>query len=196
MFNLEELPYRKDALSPYMSEETIKLHYGKHHQGYVTNLNKLISGTEFEKQGLEEIIKNTYRKPEYQGIFNNAAQHYNHQIFWSNMSPEASDREISSKVLAMIERDFSSLSNLEAQFKQAALGQFGSGWAWLVLGDKGLSIMATQNAENPLVHNLKPLLALDVWEHSYYLDYQNRRADFVDAYLKNLINWKFVDSNL
>lgn len=196
MFTLEKLPYEMSALAPYMSEETLKFHHGKHHQGYVDNLNKLISGTEFEGQDLEAIVKNTYNKPEYQKIFNNAAQNYNHQIFWNNMSPDESDRNISERLAEMIDRDFGSLDNFQTKFKEEALAQFGSGWAWLVLGEDGLSVMRTPNAENPLPHNLKPLLALDVWEHSYYLDYQNRRADFVDAFLKNLVNWKFADSRL
>lgn len=196
MFNLEKLPYSIDSLAPYMSQETLSFHYGKHHQAYVDNLNKLIAGTEFEKQSLEEIIVNTYQKPEHQKIFNNAAQNYNHQIFWNNMSPKEEDRVISENLQAMIDRDFGSLDNFYSKFKEEALAQFGSGWVWLVLGDNGLSVIKTSNAVNPLPLNLKPLLALDVWEHSYYLDYQNRRGDFVDAYLKNLINWNFADSKL
>lgn len=196
MFNLEKLPYDLDALAPYMSFDTLKFHYGKHHQAYVDNLNKLIAGTEFENQSLEEIINNTYNKEEYQNIFNNAAQNYNHQIFWKNMSPNENDRVISENLMQMINRDFGSLDNFYSKFKQEAMAQFGSGWAWLVKSEEGLLVMRTKNAENPLPLNLKPLLALDVWEHSYYLDYQNRRADFVDAYLKNLVNWSFVDSIL
>ena len=145
---------------------------------------------------LEDIVINTYNKPEFQKIFNNAGQTYNHEIFWQSLSPNKEDREISGRLVERINRDFGSLDDFYDIFKESAISQFGSGWVWLVQGEKELAIIKTGNANNPLPLNLKPIIALDVWEHSYYLDYQNRRADFVEAYLKKMVNWKFADSNL
>ncbi|HZJ41809.1 MAG TPA: superoxide dismutase [Patescibacteria group bacterium] len=196
MFTLEALPYKENSFEPYMSEQTLRLHHGKHHQGYVDNLNKLIEDTEFAGLGLKEIIIKTYNKPEYQKIFNNAGQTYNHNIFWQSLNSDSKDREMSSLLLEKIQSSFGSLDDFYNSFKKSATSQFGSGWVWLVQGKNGLEIVNTSNANNPLPLNLKPLIVLDVWEHAYYLDYQNRRLDFVEAYLKQMVNWKFAEGNL
>jgi len=195
MFNLKELPFSKNALEPHISEKTLEFHYGKHHQAYVDNLNKLIASSGLEKLTLEEIIINTATNPGQIAIFNNAAQVYNHDFFWQSLSVNPEEQKMSDFLQDLINQDFGSLDNFYAEFKAAALSQFGSGWAWLVKGESGLKILKTANADNPLVHGLKPLMTVDVWEHAYYLDYQNRRADFVDTCLK-LINWRFVEHNL
>jgi len=197
MFTLPLLPYEKTALEPHMSVKTLEFHYGKHHQAYIDNLNKLAAGTEFEKETLESIIKKTANNPEQAGVFNNAAQAYNHDFFWKGLKPAASEiAEPAAELLAAINKNFGSLGNFYGEFKTAALGVFGSGWVWLVKDGEALKVMKTANADTPLAHNLKPLWALDVWEHSYYLDYQNRRADYIETVLRNLINWKFVAANL
>ena len=190
MFTLSPLPFEKSALEPYLSEKTLNFHHGKHHQTYVDNLNKLISGTKFENMSLEEIIKQSALNPEYTAIFNNAAQVFNHNFFWSCLSKEG-NKKPNTELLKKIESTFGSYENFEKEFKQAAVSQFGSGWAWLAQDTDGnLKITKTANADTPLAHGLKPLMTIDVWEHAYYLDYQNRRADFVDTFLKYLINWK------
>lgn len=190
MFKLPPLNYELDALEPYISKRTMEFHYFKHHQTYIDNLNKLIAGTEFENMALPAIIKETAGKPEYQAIFNNAAQTWNHTFFWNSMRPNGGGKPFGS-LLDEISESFGSYENFRKEFKEAATGQFGSGWAWLVRKDDGkLGIMKTSNADNPMAHGLEALLTLDVWEHAYYLDYQNRRADFVDAFLDHLINWK------
>lgn len=187
-FELPPLPYEKNALEPFISATTMEYHYGKHHQTYVDNLNKLIKGTRFESMSLENIIRETAGKPEYAGIFNNAAQNWNHTFFWQSISPEQSRPE--GEILKKIEKDFGSYEKFKEEFKNAALTQFGSGWAWLAEDGDKLVVLKTSNADTPLAHGLKPLLTLDVWEHAYYLDYQNRRAAFIDAYLDKLANWK------
>jgi Fe-Mn family superoxide dismutase len=196
MFTLIALPYDKAALEPHISARTMEFHYGKHHQAYVDNLNKLVAGTDLEKESLESIIMKTAGKLEQAAIFNNAAQNFNHNVFWSCLRPAATKMEPSEKVLAAISTAFGSLDNFYAEFKTAAVGQFGSGWVWLATDGQKLQVMKTANADNPLTHKARPLFALDVWEHSYYLDYQNRRGDFVDAVLKNLINWDYIATNL
>ena len=196
MFTLKALPFEENSFGPYMSEQTLRLHHGKHHQGYIDNLNKLIEDTEFAGLGLKEIIIKTYNKPEYQKIFNNAGQTYNHNIFWQSLNSDSKDREMSSLLLEKIQSSFGSLDDFYNMFKKSATSQFGSGWIWLVKGKNGLEIVNTSNANNPLPLNLKPLIVLDVWEHAYYLDYQNRRLDFVEAYLKQMVNWKFAEGNL
>ena len=187
MFTLPDLPYELNALEPFISIRTMEFHYKKHHQAYIDNLNKLITGTEFENMPLEEIIKKTADKPAYAAIFNNAAQAWNHTFFWHSMSPSGGhidDSEINDKII----RDFGSFENFKAEFKQASTSLFGSGWVWLVEEkDKTLKIIKTSNADTPIAHKLKPLSTCDVWEHAYYLDYQNRRADFVEAFLDNLM---------
>jgi len=196
MFTLITLPFAKDALEPHISARTMEFHYGKHHQAYVDNLNKLVAGTDLEKETLESIIMKTAGKPEQAAIFNNAAQDFNHNVFWSCLKPVSLKMAPSTAVLTAINAAFGSLDDFYAQFKAAAIGQFGSGWAWLATDGKKLQVMKTANADNPLTQGAKPLFALDVWEHSYYLDYQNRRGDFVDATLKNLINWDYIAKNL
>ena len=187
-FELPNLPYEMNALEPYISQKTLEFHYGKHHRTYVENLNKLIAGTKFEKMSLEEIIKETAGKAEYQGIFNNAAQAWNHAFFWQCMKKGGGKPQ--GAILSRIEKDFGSYEKFHEEFKNAAVSQFGSGWAWLVEKDGKLAVMKTSNADTPIAHGLKPLLTVDVWEHAYYLDYQNRRADFVEAFLTNLANYR------
>ena len=190
MFKLPILNYELDALVPYISKNTMEFHYLKHHQTYVDNLNKLIAGTEFENMALEEIVQKTVGKPEYTAIFNNAAQVWNHTFFWNCMRPNGGSRP-QGRLLEDIIKTFGSYEDFCKEFKAAALAQFGSGWAWLVRrADGGLEIMKTANADNPLAHGLEALITIDVWEHAYYLDYQNRRGDFVDAFLNHLIDWK------
>lgn len=189
MFTLPALPYEMNALEPHISQNTVEFHYLKHHKTYVDNLNKLISGTEFESMPLEEIIRETAGKSQYTPIFNNAAQAWNHAFFWKSMTKNGGG-EPSEQLLKDIVADFGSFDNFKTEFKNAAVSQFGSGWAWLVRNHEGkLSVLKTANADNPLVYGLHPLITVDVWEHAYYLDYQNRRADFVDAFLNHLVNW-------
>lgn len=195
MFNLSALPFNIKALEPIISENTINFHYGKHHQAYLDNLNKLIAESPLKELTLEEIIIKTKANKEEQAIYNNAAQVYNHDFFWSSLTAVGSEESVvSSSIKGAIESSFSSWDNFIAEFKNAALSQFGSGWAWLVKNTENkLMIVKTANADNPLTLNLKPLLVIDVWEHAYYLDYQNRRADFLDQVLNNLVNWKEVE---
>ncbi|MCX6795062.1 MAG: superoxide dismutase [Candidatus Falkowbacteria bacterium] len=196
MFTLPLLPYEKMALEPSMSARTLEFHYGKHHQTYIDNLNKLVIGTGLEQETLENIIIKTANNPDKVGIFNNAAQAYNHDFFWRGLRPATVPMEPAPELLALINKNFTSLDNFYNEFKAAAIGVFGSGWVWLVKDGENLKIMKTANADNPLAYNLKPLWVLDVWEHAYYLDYQNRRADYIEAVLRNLVNWKFVAANL
>jgi len=188
-FELPALPYAKNALAPVISEETMEYHYGKHHQTYVTNINKLIAGSEFEKMPLEEVIRKASG-----GVFNNAAQVWNHTFFWQCMSPTGGG-EPSGLLADAIRHKFGSFDDFRKKFVEAAVTQFGSGWAWLVKNaDGSLSIEQTSNAGNPLTAGKAPLLTCDVWEHAYYIDFRNRRADFVEAFFK-LINWRFVEQN-
>ncbi len=196
MFTLSLLPYEKSALEPYISAKTLEFHYGKHHQAYVDNLNKLLAGTDLETETLEDIIIKTKGNANQVAIFNNAAQIYNHDFFWKSIRPTARISEPNTDLLMLINSSFGSLENFYAEFKAAALGQFGSGWAWLVRDGEAVKIIKTSNADTPIAQGLKPLLTIDVWEHAYYLDYQNKRTDYVDAILKNLLNWEFVLSNL
>ena len=190
MFTLTPLPFAKNALKPYMSEETLTFHHDKHHQAYVDNLNKLIAGTKFEDMSLEQIIIQTDGFLEFESIFNNAAQVFNHNFFWECLSPDQ-NRRPNAELSKKIEQTFGSYENFEKEFKAVALSQFGSGWVWLTEDHKGhLKIIKTSNADNPIAHSLKPLMTIDVWEHAYYLDHQNRRADFVDTFLTHLIHWK------
>ncbi|MFA5108930.1 MAG: superoxide dismutase [Patescibacteria group bacterium] len=204
MFTLPLLPYDQAALEPYISVRTLDFHYGKHHQAYIDNLNKLVAGTELEKETLESIIKKTASDPAQTAIFNNAAQACNHAFFWNSLRPAEAPAEdsqlkaapaITPELSTLIDSTFGSLDNFYAEFKAAAVSQFGSGWVWLVKDGKTLKIIKTANADNPWVRGLKPLLTIDVWEHAYYLDYQNRRADFVEAILRHLLNWPFAEIN-
>lgn len=196
MFTLPLLPYDEAALEPHMSAKTLSFHYGKHHQAYVDNLNKLIADTDLEKETLEDLILKTAKQADKAAIFNNAGQHFNHTFFWQCLKPTAEKMKPGKGIVAEIEKTFGSLDTFYAEFKSAATGLFGSGWVWLVKDGGDLKIVRFANGDNPIAHNLKPLFALDVWEHAYYLDYQNRRADFVDAVLEHLINWEFIENNL
>ncbi|MFS8782728.1 superoxide dismutase [Synechococcus sp. R6-6] len=194
-FELPALPYPADALKPYMSAETFSYHHGKHHAAYVANLNKLIEGTDLANKSLEEIIKATFGDPNKAGIFNNAAQVWNHTFFWESMKPGGGGAP-TGPIADKINADFGGYDKFAEAFKTAAATQFGSGWAWLVLDNGTLKVTKTPNAENPLVHGQTPLLTLDVWEHAYYLDYQNRRPDFISAYLEHLVNWDAANARL
>lgn len=189
-FELPALPYSMNALEPYISERTMEFHYGKHHKAYVDNLNKLIAGSHFEQMSLEEIIRKTAGKAEYAGIFNNAAQAWNHAFFWTCMQPGGGG-EPTGEMKKKIERSFGGYDKFREEFAAAATTQFGSGWAWLAEDEESgkLKVIKTANADTPIAHGLKPLLTVDVWEHAYYLDYQNRRPDFVNAFLDHLAKW-------
>lgn len=194
-FTLPPLPYKEDALEPHISARTISFHYGKHHQAYVTNLNNLVAGTELEKQSLEDVIRETAGKSDKVGIFNNAAQVWNHTFYWHSLSAQGGG-EPKGSLGERIKKDFGSYEEFGAAFKQAAVGQFGSGWAWLVKDrDGSLKVTKTPNADLPMVHGQQALLTCDVWEHAYYLDYQNRRPDYIDIFLKHLANWDFAQKN-
>jgi len=192
---LPPLPFAQDALEPHISAQTLGFHYGKHHQGYVDNLNKLISGTPMEGQPLEEIILTTAGAEEHIGIFNNAAQVWNHTFFWNSMKPGGGGKP-AGRLLECIEKSFGDFDSFKKAFTEAALTQFGSGWAWLVQEGDALKIVKTANADTPLAHNQTALLTCDVWEHAYYLDYQNRRKDFVETFLAHLVNWEFAASQM
>ena len=195
MHELPKLDYSKDALSPIMSEETLDLHHGKHHQTYITNLNNFIKDTEMAEMSLENIILNSSKDTSKAGIFNNASQHWNHNLFWKCMKPNGGGK-IPSKLEKRIISDFGSVDEFKNKFKQAGITQFGSGWCWLSISNGKLVVTKTANADNPLVENMKPILGCDVWEHSYYIDYRNRRPEYLDKFVDNLINWEFVDSLL
>ena len=194
-FELPTLPYGKSALAPHISENTINYHYGKHHQAYVTNLNNLISGTDLAEKSLEEIIKISANDKTKAGIFNNSAQVWNHTFYWHSMKPNGGGKP-TGEVLKLIESDFGSYENFVTEFKNAGATQFGSGWAWLVLDSGKLKVVKTGNAETPLTTSAKPLMTMDVWEHAYYLDFQNARPTYIDTFLNHLVNWDFVNENL
>jgi Fe-Mn family superoxide dismutase len=194
-FSLPPLPYPEDALEPDYSARTISFHYGKHHKAYVDNLNKLLAGTEWEGKSLEEIIRLAAADPAKVGVFNNAAQVWNHTFFWHCMKPQGGGRP-TGKLAKMLDEAFGSYEKFAEQFKATAVGRFGSGWGWLVLEGGALKLVSTPNAETPLTKGQVALLTVDVWEHAYYLDYQNRRPDFVQAFLDRLVNWDFVAGNL
>ena len=192
---LPPLPYAQDALAPVISAETLSFHYGKHHKAYVDNLNKLVAGTELADTPLEKVIAATAGKADKAGLFNNAAQIWNHTFFWNSLKPGGGGAPTGA-VAKGIDAAFGSFDNFKKEFANAAMTQFGSGWAWLV-ADKGqLKVVKTPNAETPLTSGLTPLLTIDVWEHAYYLDYQNRRADFVAAVIDKLLSWEFANANL
>ncbi len=195
MFELPKLDYSNNALSPIMSEKTLDLHYGKHHQTYITNLNNFIKNTDFEKLSLEEIIKKSFSDKSKSGIFNNASQHWNHNLFWKCMKPNGGGK-IPSKLETSLKKDFGSVEKFREEFIKAGVTQFGSGWCWLSLNNGKLVVSKTPNAENPLIHGMKPLLGCDVWEHSYYLDYKNKRPVYLENFFDKLINWEFVESNI
>lgn len=195
MHTLPPLPYDPAALEPHMSAKTFSFHYEKHHRAYVDNLNKLIENTPWADKSLEETILASAGNSETVGIFNNAAQVWNHTFFWNCLKPQGGG-EPDADLKNLIVSSFGSFDDFKAQFKQAALTQFGSGWAWLVKDKDGLKITKTPNADTPMVHGQTALLTCDVWEHAYYLDFQNRRPDYVDTFLNHLVNWDFVAANL
>ncbi|HAD03720.1 MAG: superoxide dismutase [Desulfuromonadales bacterium GWD2_61_12] len=192
---LPALPFAPGALEPHISARTFEFHHGKHHKAYVDNTNKLIEGTDLAGKELEAIIKAAAADPSKKGLFNNSAQVWNHSFFWQCLKPGGGGKP-SGKIAAKIEAELGGYDKFAADFKNAGVTQFGSGWAWLVLKDGKLAIVQSANAETPLVQGLKPLLVADVWEHAYYLDYQNRRPDFLQAFLDHLINWDFANANL
>jgi Fe-Mn family superoxide dismutase len=189
-FELPPLPYAMDALAPHISQETLEYHYGKHHQTYVNNLNKLVEGTDDEKKSLEEIIAKADG-----GLFNNAAQVWNHTFYWNCMSPNGGGAP-SGKVADQINSAFGSYDSFKEKFAEAATTQFGSGWAWLVDNGGTLEVTKTANADNPLKHSGKALLTIDVWEHAYYIDFRNARPNYIGTFIDHLINWDFVNKNL
>lgn len=193
-FSLPALPYDKKALQPHITENTLNFHYDKHHQAYVTNLNNLIKDTELTSKTLEEIILLSAKDPQKQGIFNNAAQIWNHTFYWHSMKAKGGG-EPQGKLREKIDQAFGSYAKFKEDFKQAGVTQFGSGWAWLVLDGDNLKITKTGNADLPMVHNQKALITADVWEHAYYIDYQNRRPDYLGVFLENLVNWEFAERN-
>lgn len=194
-FELAPLPYAKDALVPYMSAQHLDIHHGKHHQTYVTNLNNLVKDKPEAAMSLEALIKDSAGKADKAGLFNNSAQIWNHDFFWASLKPQgggAMPSELEKKIV----EDFGSIDAFSEAFVQGGLTQFGSGWVWLVSEGGKLKITKTSNADLPLVHGQHALLTCDVWEHAYYLDYQNRRADFLKAFLQNMANWEFAAQRL
>jgi superoxide dismutase, Fe-Mn family len=189
-FSLPPLPWAKDALAPAISAETIDFHYGKHHQAYVTNLNKALEGKPEANQALEQVILSSSGP-----VFNNAAQVWNHTFYWNSMKPNGGGKP-TGQLLELVNRDFGSVDNLLQQLGEAAKTQFGSGWAWLVQDGGKLKVTQTANADLPMKHGQNALLTCDVWEHAYYIDYRNARPNYVEAYLKSLVNWDFAAKNL
>ena len=190
-FTLPELPYAYDALGPFMSKETLEFHHDKHHQAYVTNGNKLLEGSGLEILALDDIVKEAYGKNA--GLFNNAGQHYNHVHFWNWMKPNGGGKSLPAALQAAVDSDLGGFDKFRADFIAAGTTQFGSGWAWLSLKNGKLEVTKTANGESPLVHGGKPLLGVDVWEHSYYIDYRNARPKYLEAWFDNLINWAHVE---
>uniref|UniRef100_Q3ARZ5 Superoxide dismutase n=1 Tax=Chlorobium chlorochromatii (strain CaD3) TaxID=340177 RepID=Q3ARZ5_CHLCH len=188
------LPYADTALEPHISANTLSFHYGKHHVTYITNYNNLVAGTPFESMSLEEVIMQTANDAAKVAIFNNAAQAWNHTFYWNCLSPNGGGKPTGA-LADKIEADFGSFDKFKEELKNAAVTQFGSGWAWLVLEGETLKIVKTGNAQTPLTSAQKPLLTIDVWEHAYYLDFQNRRPDYVSAVIENLLNWEFAAAN-
>lgn len=195
MFTLPPLPWAENALEPVISANTIGFHYGKHHKTYVDNLNNLVKGTDYESATLEKIITETAGKADKAGLFNNAAQVWNHTFYWNGLRANGGGKP-AGKVAQMIDAAFGGFDNFKKELSATSVSQFGSGWGWLVLDGGALKIVKTANAEVPFTKGQKPLLTLDVWEHAYYLDYQNRRAAYLDAVIDKLVNWDFVAQNL
>ena len=189
---LEPLPYKMDAFNPYISDRTMRVHYGKHYAGYVDKANQLLKGKGFEGKTADEIIRLTAGKKEYTAIFNNVAQAWNHAFFWKCLKSEGGT--VGSKLADRIIKSFGSIDTFKQKFLEAAKSQFGSGWTWLVLDGERLKIVTTANADTPIAHGLQPVFTVDVWEHAYYLDYQNRRADYVQNILNHLANWNLPDA--
>ncbi len=195
MITLPPLPYAQNALEPHITANTLSFHYGKHHQAYVTNLNNLIKDTPLAGATLEEIIMASAKDASKAGIFNNSAQVWNHTFYWNSMKPNGGGAP-KGKLADKITKDFGSYEKFVEAFKQAGATQFGSGWAWLVLDGDTLKVTKTGNADLPMAHGQKALLTIDVWEHAYYLDFQNRRPDYITTFLDKLVNWDFAEKNL
>lgn len=194
-FSLPDLPYAKDALAPHISSETLDFHHGKHHKAYVDKANGAVEGTALEGQGLVDVIRKSWAEKNM-GVFNNAAQIWNHTFYWNSMSPNGGGKP-SGEIATAIDSTFGSYDEFAKQFKEAGAGQFGSGWAWLIVKNGKLEVRKTPNAELPLTEEgAHPLLTMDVWEHAYYLDYQNKRPDYIGAFLDKLVNWDFANKNL
>ena len=187
---LPDLPYSHDALAPIMSKETLEYHHDKHHKAYVDNANKILAGTPLDSKSIEEIVVAAHGSNP--GLFNNAAQHYNHLHFWKWMKPKGGG-SIPGRLEKKIIEDLGSVEKMKEEFANAGVTQFGSGWCWLAVKDGKITIMKTPNGENPLIHKAKPILGCDVWEHSYYIDYRNRRPDYLKAFMESLVNWEYVD---
>jgi Fe-Mn family superoxide dismutase len=193
-FTLPPLPYARDALAPHISENTLNFHYGKHHQAYVDNLNKLVAGTPMESMSLEDVVRESHGKN--QGVFNNSGQVWNHTFYWNSMSPTGGGAP-TGEIAEKIKEDFGGFDEFKKAFADAGATQFGSGWAWLVLKDGKLAVSKTPNAETPLTDaSVTPLLTMDVWEHAYYLDFQNARPKYIETWLTTLANWDFASANL
>ncbi|HMN70558.1 MAG TPA: superoxide dismutase [Rhodoblastus sp.] len=189
-FTLPDLPYAHDALAPYMSRETLEYHHDKHHAAYVNALNSLIQGTQWENKSLEDVVVGSFGRNT--PLFNNASQDLNHTHFWKWMSPKGGG-SIPGGLERQIKEDFGSVQKMADDFVAAGVGQFGSGWCWLALANGRIVVMKTANGESPLAHGATPILGCDVWEHSYYIDYRNRRSDYIKAFLEHLVNWEYVD---
>jgi len=194
-YELPTLPYDYTALEPYISESTLEFHHDKHHAAYVNNFNAAVEGTDLDSQPIETVIKAIASNPEKTGVFNNAAQAWNHTFYWNSMKPNGGGMP-AGDLAKKIDTDFGSFEKFAEAFKNAGATQFGSGWAWLVLNNGTLKVTKTPNADNPLTSGQVPLLTMDVWEHAYYLDYQNKRPDYMGAFLSNLANWDFAAQNL
>jgi Fe-Mn family superoxide dismutase len=195
MFTLPPLPYPENALEPVISANTLSFHYGKHHKTYIDNLNNLVKGTDYESAPLEKIINETAGKADKVAIFNNAAQTWNHTFYWNSLRGNGGGKP-SGRIAQMIDAAFGGYDNFKKEFSATTVSQFGSGWGWLVLDGNALKIVKTGNADVPFTKGQKPLLTIDVWEHAYYLDHQNKRAAYVDAVIDKLLNWEFAAQNL
>ncbi|MEQ8405584.1 MAG: superoxide dismutase [Oceanicaulis sp.] len=193
-FSLPDLPYSKDALAPHISSDTLDFHHGKHHKAYVDKANAALDGSDYDGSDLEATIKKSWDKKDM-GMFNNAAQIWNHTFYWNSMSPNGGGAP-KGEIAEAINQSFGSYEKFAEEFKNAGATQFGSGWAWLVKNGSKLEVRKTLNAENPITDGATPLITMDVWEHAYYLDYQNRRPDYMGAFLEHLINWDFANENL
>jgi superoxide dismutase, Fe-Mn family len=194
-FALTDLPYAADALAPHVSEHTMLLHHGKHHRTYVDKLNELLAGDPMGELPLEDVIRKSHERSTSKTVFNNAAQCWNHAFFWNSMTPDGGGRAIGD-IGILIDKSFGNHEAFEKAFVEAAVAHFGSGWVWLVLSANGVEVMTTHDADLPLVHDKTALIVCDLWEHAYYLDYENRRAEFVKTFLKHLVNWNFANVNV
>ena len=194
-YEVPPLPYDYAALEPHIDEQTMRLHHDKHHQAYVDNGNKLIAGTQFEAMSLEDICAKAFADKNA-GIVNNAGQHFNHIHFWQWMKKGGGGKKLPGKLQTMVDKDLGGYDKMRADFVSAGTTQFGSGWAWLAVKDGKLQVGKTPNGENPLMHGAKPILGVDVWEHSYYIDYRNARPKYLEAWFDNLVNWEYVEAML